>query len=110
MSKISNFHLNISADIPKAKFKGNISNFEDVNLSKDGTYKVNISGEMNIHGVTQKVETQGLMEVKDGKIIGNCSFTLMVADYDINIPAVVRDKIAKEMTIKVNMNYSEYKK
>lgn len=97
-----------SDEFPKAQFKGNITNFEDVNVSKDGSYIVNIKGEMTIHGVSQKVETQGVLEVKDGKIFGTCEFTLLVADYEINIPGVVRDKIAKEMTIKVKMDYSEY--
>lgn len=97
-------------EFPKAQFKGNISNFESVNLAQDGKYEVSISGKMTIHGVTKGVSTQGIFEVKNGRIIGTCTFTLLVADYEINIPGVVRDKIAKEMTIKVNMDYSEYKR
>lgn len=99
-----------SDQFPKASFTGSITNFKDVNLKKDGVYKVEVSGKMTIHGKTNLVKTEGTLEVKEGKIIGDSSFKLLVADYDINIPSLVADKIAKEMTINVAMDYVEYKR
>lgn len=99
-----------SDQFPKATFKGNIVNFKDVNLKKDGVYKVKITGEMTIHGVTKTVKADGTLEVKAAKIIGLSTFKLPLKDYNINVPSVVSDKIASEMTIKVQMDYSELKK
>jgi len=99
-----------SDQFPKATFKGNIVNFKSVNLKKDGVYKVQVTGEMTIHGVTKTVKSEGTLEVKAGKIIGISTFKIPLKDYNINVPSVVSDKIASEMTIKVKMNYSELKK
>ncbi len=43
-----------SSTIPKASFKGKISNPAAVNFSKDGSYAVSVDGDMTIHGVTKK--------------------------------------------------------
>src|SRR5687768_15186800 len=44
-----------SSTYPKAKFKGKIDNIASVNLKKDGDYNVNVSGQMEIHGITKPV-------------------------------------------------------
>lgn len=99
-----------SDEFPKAKFKGQINNIEVVKLSIDGKYNVSISGDMTIHGKTNAVKSEGVLEVKDGKVIGTSEFTIEIADYGIKIPSVVKDKIAKEVKISVNMDYSLYSK
>ncbi len=99
-----------SDEFPKAKFKGNIVDFNNIDLSKDGKYEVVIKGDMTIHGETNPVEATGTIEIKDEKIIGTSEFILAIKDYKINIPSVVKDKIAKEVKVSVNMNYNLYTK
>jgi len=90
-----------SGKFPKATFKGSIDNMEEINLSEDGTYPAMVKGHLTIHGVTQAVETEGKFVIKDGKISATANFSVLTQDYDIDIPAVVRDNIAKEIMIEV---------
>lgn len=96
-----------SSKFPKATFKGKVVNMDKVNLGKDGIYPAKVKGELTIHGVTKEVETSGDFEVKDGNISALASFEVAVADYDIEVPAVVRDNIAKTVLINVDVNYQK---
>ncbi len=95
---------------PKGVFKGAIENIGDVNFAEAGTYTVKVAGDLTIHGVTNPVTTEGVIEVGAENIKANSSFIIAVADYDIEIPAVVKDNIAKEVEIKVEMDYQPFKR
>ena len=60
-----------SGKFPKAIFKGNIADQSKVDFNKDGTYEVNITGTLTIHGVGQEVSVPGSFEIKNGQIRGN---------------------------------------
>jgi polyisoprenoid-binding protein YceI len=95
---------------PKAVFKGNVTNMTTVDLKKDGTYPVKVKGKMTLHGETKDVEADGTLTVKDGGIeAGKSQFKIIPSDYNIEIPSVVKDKIAKEILIDVDVNYELYK-
>ena len=95
---------------PKAKFKGGIVDVSKVDFLKDGIYPVNVKGNLTIHGETNEVETDGTIVMKDGKISATSTFEVAVADYKIEIPKVVRDNIAKIVSITVNIDYELFKK
>lgn len=99
-----------STKFPKAMFKGVVAGMENLDVTKNGKHKVKVSGDMTIHGVTQKVSTDGTLEVKDGKILAVSEFILAVEDYNIAIPSLVKDKIAKTVTVKVNSTLEPLKK
>lgn len=94
-----------SGTYPKAKFKGRIDNLTAVNFNKDGEYKVDVSGQLEIHGVTKPVATKGTIIVKNGQITANSQFKILLADYGIEIPKLVAENIAKEVEIDVQANY-----
>ena len=94
-----------SGTYPKAKFKGKIDNLSSVNFKKDGTYNVNVSGNMEIHGVTKPVSATGVITVKGGNISAKSKFSVPVADYGIEIPKVVAENIAKNVDIMVEADY-----
>ena len=94
-----------SSKYPKAKFKGRILNLKDIDLSKDGTYPLKIKGTLNMHGVTQEIENEGTFVIVNGAIRGVSQFKVKVADYNISIPGVVADKIAKTVSINVRADY-----
>ncbi len=94
-----------SSKFPKATYKGQIVNNNAVNYTKDGVYKVKTKGQLTMHGVTKDVETDGVIEVKNGKITGTSTFNVNPQDYNIEIPKLVRDKIAKEIKIEVKSAY-----
>jgi len=90
---------------PKSKFAGKIDNPDQLDFSKDGTYDVVVNGELSIHGVKQNVTTNATFTVESGKVEGQSELKIAVADYGIEIPSVVRDNIAKEITIKIKAQY-----
>jgi len=94
-----------SDKFPKAVFKGEIIDMGAVNLEKEGTYPVKVKGDLTIHGETQPVETEGTITVADDTFSASSSFVVEVADYKIDIPAVVRDNIANEVKIDINVDY-----
>ncbi len=95
-----------SEKYPKSGFKGSITNNDEVDYGKKGTYKVTVKGDMTIHGVTNTLSTEGTIEVVKGGIVAKTTFKLNPEDYDIKIPKIVRNKIANDLEITVNMSYS----
>ncbi len=84
-------------------FNGKVTNIKEVNLTKDGVYKVTVEGDLTIHGVTNKVKESGTLEVKGGKIIGKSTFFVAPKDYNIKIPAAVIKNIAASIQVDVNV-------
>ncbi len=95
---------------PVSTFKGKITNIEDVNFNTSGTYKVNVEGDLNIHGVTHNIKTDGVFIVYKKGIKGKAEFKIKLTDYNIDIPKVVTGKIAEEILIKVNIDLKPIKK
>lgn len=91
---------------PKASFKGKITNLAAIDLKKDGVYPAEVTGDLTIHNTTQKVTTKGTLEVKGGTVTAKAKFTVVPKDYQIVIPALVENKIAKEMEITVDVPYT----
>ena len=90
---------------PESIFKGKIMNLDKVNFAKDGAYSVVVEGSLTIHNVTNSVKAPGTINVKSGKIYATSLFTVAVADYNIAIPAAVKDNIAKTIDIHVDISY-----
>ncbi len=99
-----------SDKFPKATFTGKILKTADVNFSKPGTYDVQVEGDLTIHGIMNKVNAKGTIEVTTGGINATSKFNLIPEDYKINIPGVVKDKIAKTLEVTVNMKYTPLEK
>lgn len=91
-----------SSKYPKAEFKGKLADVSKVNFDKDGSYEVSVAGKLSMHGVSREVTIPGSITVKGDKVTAKCVFMVVPQDYDIEIPGVVADKIAKEIEVTVN--------
>lgn len=89
-----------STKIPRADFKGNITNLADVNFTKDGVYKATVKGDLVMHGVTKNISVNGTIEIKGGKPIVKASFVAVLKDYKIEASSVT-EKVA----IDINCQY-----
>ena len=98
-----------SDKFPKSIFKGKITNLEKINFLKDGTYPVNVKGVLEIHGVKKEVETNGQFKVLGETVVATAEFEIVLEDYAITIPNLVKDKISKTARIKVNCSNSVLK-
>jgi hypothetical protein len=88
---------------PKALFKGIIENISQVNFEKDGEYPVTVSGTMEIHGVTREVKTTGTLRIEGERVTAISDFMLRPEDYNIKIPKLVSEKIAREIKVSVHL-------
>jgi hypothetical protein len=93
-----------SSKFPKADFKGNITNLNDVNFSKDGSYNVKVEGTLTIHGVSKKMNTTGTIIVDKGKVKSSASFKIKVRDFGI-AGKYIGDKIAEEVETTIVCKY-----
>jgi polyisoprenoid-binding protein YceI len=73
-----------SKKFPTAAFQGAISNIKNIDLLKDGSYKAEVSGNLTIHGVTQKIGTTATLVVTNGKLKAQSSLSIKVDDYKIS--------------------------
>ena len=87
-----------SDKFPKAQFTGTING--NVGTAP-GIYKVQISGNLTLHGVTKPVTAPAELEVAEGKVTGKAAFRVKPSDFDIKIPSLVKDKIASEINVQV---------
>ena len=92
-----------SEKYPYASFKGNIDAWDSINLSNE-PQKVTLTGMMNIHGVSHEIKDTGMISKIDEQVRGSAKFNIIVADYEIKIPKIVRDNIAKIVEVTVNLN------
>ena len=98
-----------SGKFPKSEFKGKITNLADVNFAKDGEYAVKVAGNLTMHGVSQPVTADGTITIKGGKISAKSKFIVKLADFKIDRPSVVADKISEKATITVDASYEPKK-
>ena len=94
-----------SEKFPKSTFNGKVVNLSEIDFSKNGTYNVTVEGDLTIHGVTNKISVSGTLEVKSGVITANSRFDLVLEDYKIQIPGIVRNNIAKSVEVTVSIKY-----
>lgn len=87
---------------PKAEFRGQITNNNEIGYTKEGTYTAHVKGKLTLHGQTRDVKTDGKVMVKDGKLLISSTFAVQASDYNISIPALVKQHISNTVTITVN--------
>lgn len=93
-----------STKLPKADFKGYITNIKEVNFAKDGTYPVKLEGNLTLHGVTNKVSTTGTMKIAGGVPEMEGAFKIKLKDYNVT-GLYIGEKIAPEVAITVKCKY-----
>jgi len=93
-------------EFAKAKFSGTITSPIDWKSEKKVT--VEVKGDFTMHGVTKPITLQAQITPGKSGIAATAEFRIVPQDYNIAIPAAVQDKIAKEVTIKVDANYTLY--
>ncbi len=96
-----------SDKMPKASFKGKITQLSAVDFNKDGTYAVTADGELTIHGVARQISIPGTIVVKGGLPQVLAKFKVAPKDYNIKIPGLVADKIAASMSVTVDCKYEK---
>ena len=92
-----------SDEFPKSIFKGSINDYDASQLDADGEYEVTIEGELTLHGITQKVSQPGSLVKKGDQVMMKTHMMIALDDYGIEIPSVVREKIAEVIDVDINV-------
>ncbi|GAB4092363.1 YceI family protein [Flaviaesturariibacter terrae] len=85
---------------PECTFRGVFTG--NVNLAKDGDYPVTATGDLLLHGVTQKRSIPATIRVRNGQPSLYSKFNIRVADHKIAIPKMVFKKIAEVVEVTLN--------
>ena len=93
-----------SHQFPFANFKGQVADWDASMMQKSGNQKVKFIGKLEIHGISKDVVEPGTLELSGGQIRMSTDLMITVADYGIKVPPLVRDKIAKEAAVHVEVH------
>lgn len=87
----------------KANFKGRIARFQFNDLSNDKRQFV-LDGSMTIRGISKKVTFDVYLSKSEDDLFLNGTLVLNPTDFGIEIPGIVREKIAKKITVTFNIS------
>ncbi len=90
-----------SAKIPSATFKGKI--IEDIDYGTPGVHQVRAKGAMNIHGVDKEMIVKSKLTVKEGQIMVESEFNLLLQDFGIKVPTIVNQKVDDNIAVEVKL-------
>lgn len=94
---------------PRAEFKGKLVD-SPKEYAKSGTYSVEAEGIMTIHGVSRKLRIPGTLKREDDLVQVLAEFEVVPGDYEIAIPKLVENKIARVIDVKVNATLEKHQK
>lgn len=90
---------------PKATLKGKIENYDAIAFLTGNNASFTVIGDITMHGITKTVEVPITLEKKGANLIITSEFRLTIADFDIDIPKIMINKIAREVIINVSFNF-----
>ena len=86
---------------PKATFSGKFVGFDAAALATAGPHNAQVAGDLTLHGVTHHIQVPATVELKGVQLLALATFPVASADYNIEIPLLVRGNIAKTVTVRV---------
>lgn len=99
-----------SEKFPTATFKGRIKNYDKSSFKINEEYKIEVEGDLTLHGVTKKIISSATLLKSEKDIKAISSFNVAVSDFDIKIPAAVVDNISKSIQVHVDLLLQPYQK
>lgn len=94
-----------SGKFPQATFTGKI--IEKIDFSNDGKYTIRAKGKLTIHGVVQERIIKSQIEIRKGKLLVNTNFTVLLIEHKIRVPKIVYQKIAKEINVRIKVEFEK---
>ncbi len=92
-----------SDKFPYAEFKGKI--IDNIDLTKPGTYKVTVEGNLTIHNVSKPYTTEGSVDVKPEAITTHALFNIKPDGHGVKIPTLLTKNLAENVQVTVDAIY-----
>ena len=90
-----------SGRFPRATFTGRFVKIDLSSVQAPGSHTFQAEGDLTLHGVTHRISVPAALEIKNGQLQAFATFNVAPADYNIEIPLLVRENIAKIVRIRV---------
>ena len=90
---------------PKATFSGQIMNLDQLDEFNTTT---EIVGTLTVHGEKKEISTKVDVKMVEGQIILKGDFKVDVADFNIKIPSIVANNIAKTIKVSFELHHKPY--
>ena len=87
---------------PRATFSGTFSG--EIDPAGQAAVTILVKGKMSLHGLEKEFSTPATIEIKDGLMNGTAKFRLLPQDFNIIIPSLVREKIAKQIDVVITIS------
>lgn len=88
---------------PVAIFTGKL--IEEIPFNTPGTYSVRAKGELEIHGVRKERIIRGTITLMPGSAQLTTNFSIPLTDHGITIPKIVKQKIAEQIAVTINIDF-----
>ena len=88
---------------PKATFTGHFVGFDAGQLATAGLHPAQVEGDLTMHGVTHRIRVPATVELRGGQLLAQATFPVASADYNIEIPLLVRNNSAKIISVHVEL-------
>ncbi|MDQ2793662.1 MAG: YceI family protein [Bacteroidota bacterium] len=88
---------------PRATFAGRFVGFDAGQLATAGPHPAQVEGDLTLHGVTHHLRVPATVELRGGQLLAQATFPVASADYNIEIPLLVRNNIAKIISVRVDL-------
>jgi len=94
-----------SEQFPKFTFSGKIEDLKMVNFAKEGIYKITISGNLTVKGISKPIAAPATINITNGVIKAISSFPIVLADYSITGGPIDGGKVAPNPTVTVTADF-----
>jgi len=92
---------------PKSKLVGKITNLDEIDFTKDGTYEAVVEGDLSIKGTTKSIKEKGNVIVKGGKVSVESKFDVALGDYGVSfVKGKPSTNVAKVVEVTVHSEYA----
>ena len=96
-----------SDKFPKAVFRGKLIDFDFANSTTEKEYK--LTGTLTVRGIKKEINTTAKVILKEGKLFLDAKFIVEPQDFNIDIPSIVRKKIADKINVTLQYELVEKK-
>jgi hypothetical protein len=95
-----------SRKYPTASFEGEILNIGRIDFSTDGKHQVLVRGTLRLHGQAKDINEKGSLIIENGLIRALAKFSINLEDFQIKVPVILKDKIARTIQVEVDVDFS----
>jgi polyisoprenoid-binding protein YceI len=99
-----------SHKFPNATFKGELPEFPTSDFENQKAFETIVTGVLELHGVSKEITTKAKFAYLDNQWVAKATFKVKPQDFDIEIPAVVADKIADTIEVRIKTELKPLKR